>query len=114
MSSEWKTTTLGVVSTWMSGGTPKKDVMAYWNGDIPWISANSMHSTRYSDSGLRITQEGLNSGSRLAPKDSVLLLVRGGALHNRIPVGIATHYVAFNQDVKALVAKQAVYSGPQF
>jgi type I restriction enzyme, S subunit len=85
MSSEWKKTTLGGVSTWMSGGTPKKDVLAYWNGDIPWISANSMHGTRYSDSDLRITQSGLENGSRLAPPKTVLLLVRGGALHNRIP-----------------------------
>jgi type I restriction enzyme S subunit len=110
MSSEWKVTTLGEVTNWRSGGTPKKDIPAYWNGNIPWISANSMYSTRYFDSDLRITHDGLVNGSRLAPKDSILLLVRGGALHNRIPVGIATRDVAFNQDVKALVAKQEMMS----
>ena len=110
MSSEWRTTTLGEVTDWRSGGTPKKDTPAYWGGDIPWISANSMYGTRYSDSDLRITHDGLVNGSRLAPKDSILLLVRGGALHNRLPVGIATRGVAFNQDVKALVAKQEVIS----
>ena len=110
MSSEWRTTTLGEVTDWRSGGTPKKDTPAYWGGDIPWISANSMYGTRYSDSDLRITHDGLVNGSRLAPKDSILLLVRGGALHNRLPVGIATRDVAFNQDVKALVAKQEVIS----
>ena len=110
MSSEWRLTTLGEVTDWRSGGTPKKDTPTYWNGDIPWISANSMYGTRYSDSDLRITQDGLVNGSRLAPKDSILLLVRGGALHNRLPVGIATRDVAFNQDVKALVPKQDVMS----
>ena len=105
MSSEWQLTTLGAVTTWMSGGTPTKDDAKYWGGDIPWISANSMHSTRYSKSELRLTAEGLACGSRMAPKDTVLLLVRGGALHNRIPVGIAERDVAFNQDVKAIVAK---------
>src|SRR3989338_2168829 len=110
MSSEWRTTTLGEVTDWRSGGTPKKDTPAYWGGDIHWISANSMYGTRYSDSDLRITHDGLVNGSRLAPKDSILLLVRGGALHNRLPVGIATRDVAFNQDVKALVAKQEVIS----
>ncbi|HQS02318.1 MAG: hypothetical protein B7Y07_06270 [Halothiobacillus sp. 24-54-40] len=105
MSSEWVSTTLGELTSWMSGGTPKKDVAAYWGGDIPWVSANSMHGTRYADSDLRITYQGLVNGSRLAPKGSVLLLVRGGALHNRVPVGIATRDLAFNQDVKALVAK---------
>ena len=33
------------------------------------------------------------------------MLVRGGALHNKIPVGITTREVTFNQDVKALVPK---------
>jgi len=94
----------------MSGGTPKKDVPIYWNGDIPWISANSMQGSRFQDSDLKITAEGLSNGSRLAPVESVLLLVRGGALHSRIPVGIATREVAFNQDVKAIVAKPGVIS----
>jgi type I restriction enzyme S subunit len=105
MSSEWQITSLGALTNWMSGGTPKKDEPKYWNGDIPWISANSMHGSRYTDSDLRLTVEGLNSGSRLAPRSSVLLLVRGGALHSRIPVGMAMRDVAFNQDVKALVPK---------
>ncbi|MBR7793572.1 restriction endonuclease subunit S [Undibacterium sp. FT147W] len=110
MSSEWKEMTLGDVTQWHSGGTPKKDVAKYWNGDIPWISANSMHGTRFYDSELKITSDGLNNGSRLASKDSVLLLVRGGALHNRLPVGIAMRDVAFNQDVKSLVADPKILS----
>ena len=105
MASSWQETTLGAVTTWSSGGTPKKDDPRFWGGDIPWISANSMHSTRFSESDLRLTEQGLESGSRLASKDSVLLLVRGGALHKRIPVGIAMRDLAFNQDVKALVAR---------
>lgn len=110
MSSEWKDLTLGDVTTWSSGGTPKKDVKEYWNGDIPWISANSMYGTRFSESELKITEAGLKNGSRLAEKDSILLLVRGGALHSRIPVGIATRDVAFNQDVKSLRAKEEFIS----
>lgn len=99
----WSVTNLGRITKWLSGGTPKKDVTEYWGGDIPWISANSMHSTRIADSELKITHSGLAAGSRIAPKDSILLLVRGGALHNRLPIGIATRDVAFNQDVKALI-----------
>ena len=105
MSSEWIATTLGAVSTWTSGGTPKKDEPSFWDGDIPWISASSMHATRFSDSELKITEAGLKDGSRLAPKDAVLLLVRGSTLHSRMPVGIALREVAFNQDVKAITAK---------
>ena len=64
-----------------------------------------MGGSRYSNSDLKITKLGLESGSRLALKGSILLLVRGSTLHNRIPVGIAVRDVAFNQDVKAIRVK---------
>jgi type I restriction enzyme S subunit len=67
-----------------------------------------MKSTRLADSDLKITETGLASGSRLADRDSVLLLVRGSELHKRIPMGIAGRPVAFNQDVKALKAKEGL------
>src|SRR5438105_8343980 len=100
--SNWEIKKLGEITSWFSGGTPKKDEPTYWNGDIPWISANSMVGTRYYTSDLKITAEGLKNGSRLAPQDALLLLVRGGALHTKIPVGIARRPLAFNQDVKAI------------
>lgn len=104
MSDDWSEVTLGSVTAWLSGGTPNKATSSFWNGDIPWISANSMYGSRFYDSDLRVTESGLSAGSRLAPTYSVLLLVRGGALHNRLPVGIACRNLAFNQDVKALIA----------
>lgn len=103
MSADWSEVTLGSVTTWLSGGTPNKGTPSFWNGDIPWISANSMYGTRFYDSDLKITESGLSAGSRLAPTNSILLLVRGGALHNRLPVGMACRDLAFNQDVKALI-----------
>ena len=106
MSAEWKEFRLGYITEWASGGTPSKKNANFWNGTIPWISASSMASNRYDDSNLKITPEGLKTGSRLAEKDSILLLVRGSALHKRIPVGIATSDVSFNQDVKSIIAKE--------
>ncbi len=61
-----------------------------------------MDGNRYNDSKLKITDLGLANGSRIALKDSILLLVRGSILHQKIQVGIALRDVAFNQDVKAL------------
>lgn len=87
----------------MSGGTPPKMETKYWGGNIPWISAKSMIGNKYFDSDLKLTEEGLKKGSKLAPIDSVLLLVRGSMLHQKIPVGIVTKPVAFNQDVKAII-----------
>lgn len=106
MGSEWITTTLGEVTNWSSGGTPKKSDDSFWNGNIPWISASSMEGHLYSSSKHKITYDGLKDGSRLAPKDSILLLVRGSILHQKIQVGLAASDLAFNQDVKCLIPKK--------
>jgi type I restriction enzyme S subunit len=99
----WEQHKLGQRTSWQSGGTPSKNNKNYWNGSIPWISAASMHSDYAAKSKLNITEDGLKNGSKLATKDSILLLVRGSMLFKRIPVCIATRDVAFNQDVKSVV-----------
>ncbi len=58
-----------------------------------------------SSSPLSITQEGLESGSRLASDGDILLLVRGSGLFNDIPINVVRGEVSFNQDVKAIRAK---------
>jgi type I restriction enzyme, S subunit len=100
---EWETKRLGDITTWSSGGTPPKDNPLFWNGDIPWISASSMRGLLYSDSELKLTQAGLKKGSKLATKGTLLLLVRGSMLFNKIPIGVVSKDVAFNQDVKSIV-----------
>ena len=106
----WKEASLGEFTKWGSGGTPSKANETYWNGDIPWISAISMRGTRYNDSVLRITESGLKAGSRLAPKNSLLLLVRGSMLFKKIPVGIVERDVSFNQDVKSIIPDEQISS----
>lgn len=98
----WVVKKLGELTSWASGGTPPKDNLSYWNGNIPWISASSMRGLEYSDSELKITNEGLKKGSKLAKKGSLLILVRGSMLFNKIQIGIVTKDVSFNQDVKSI------------
>jgi type I restriction enzyme S subunit len=100
---EWEVKKLGEITSWSSGGTPPKDNPLFWNGDIPWISASSMRGIVYSDSELKITNVGLIKGSKLARKGTLLILVRGSMLFNKIPIGIVSKDVAFNQDVKSIV-----------
>jgi len=107
---DWITKNIGQVTNWKSGGTPRLNNPQYWNGNIPWISASSMKTPWLSESERRITPAGLEAGSNLAPKDSVLLLVRGSELHKRIPIGVAMKEVAFNQDVKSLLTKDGLRS----
>ena len=102
---EWKTYKLGDLVNLYSGGTPNKSKAGYWGGSIPWISAKSMYEDFLSTSDLFITESGLKAGSKLAKKDTILLLTRGSGLFNRIPVCWTERDLAFNQDVKNIVSK---------
>ncbi|WP_284358320.1 restriction endonuclease subunit S, partial [Elizabethkingia anophelis] len=51
-------------------------------------------------------EAGLLKGSKLAKKGSLLILVRGSMLFNKIPIGIVSKNVAFNQDVKSIVVNE--------
>ena len=61
-----------------------------------------MKSEVIETSDLSITEEGLIHGSKIAPKGSLLLLVRGSGLFNGIPVCYLENAVAYNQDVKCI------------
>ncbi|MEC5185891.1 type I restriction enzyme S subunit [Cryobacterium sp. MP_3.1] len=60
---------------------------------------------RVDSSEKMVTQESIGNGTRIAPSGSTLVLVRGMSLLEEIRTVHATREVAFNQDVKALVAK---------
>ena len=93
---------LGELAKFESGGTPSKKEERYWNGTIPWISAKTLVGDAVSKSDLCITKQGLDAGSKLAPKGSLLLLTRGSGLFKRIPLAIAEKDVAYNQDIKCI------------
>lgn len=107
--SEWKEYKLGELTDWFSGGTPSKDNANYWQGIIPWISAKTMTWHMVSTSELNISDEGLKNGSRLANANDILLLVRGSGLFNDIPICLVKKPVSFNQDIKAIRAKDIKY-----
>ncbi|MBI5439172.1 MAG: restriction endonuclease subunit S [Nitrosomonadales bacterium] len=100
---DWEASTIGKNSKWMSGGTPRRNNAKFWSGTIPWISGSTLKSAEISTSDQFLTTEAVSAGSKMAPVDSTLLLVRGSALHNEIRAGLVVLPVAFNQDVKALV-----------
>lgn len=94
---------LAQLSDILSGGTPSKRVPEYWDGEIPWISAKTMKTSRISTSDLFISKDGLAKGSKIAPQGSVLILTRGSELFNRVPICFVEEDVAFNQDVKCII-----------
>lgn len=108
----WTDTPLSELAIFTSGGTPRKSVQDYWDGDIPWISASSMGKIRITDSDRKLTRLGAANGTRIARAGTTLILVRGMSLLEEIRVGSPVRDVAFNQDVKALTALPTI--DPQF
>lgn len=108
MAGEWRETTLGEVTDFLSGGTPSKDRADYWAGSVPWVSAKDMKRFRLDDAEDHVSEEAVANGTRLVPAGSVLLLARGMTLLNDLPICVISRPMTFNQDVKALRPKPHV------
>ena len=110
MPASWRPRPIADLCDIWSGGTPRKAEKAYWTGDIPWVSGKDLKSASLDDAADHASAAGVAAGSRLAPADAVLLLVRGMGLAKDLPVAQITRPMAFNQDVKALVSR-STFSG---
>jgi type I restriction enzyme M protein len=97
------------------GGTPKSDVGAYWNGDVPWATLvdlpasdfiTEIHSTKRT-----ITEKGLReSSAKMMPVNSVIVSTRatiGRIAINRVPL-------ATNQGFKNIVVKDLTRANPEY
>ncbi|WP_416463505.1 restriction endonuclease subunit S [Sphingomonas sp. VDB2] len=104
----WEIKTLLELCTISSGGTPRKSVAEYWNGDLPWVSGKDLKKPTLDDAIDHISAEGAAAGSKIAPADAVLILVRGMGLAKDLPVARISRPMAFNQDLKALISKGEV------
>jgi len=108
----WRQTTLGgALAKSEGGGTPPRDVEAYWNGDIPWASVKDVVKGEGSTPEETITPTGLtNSTSKLIPAGTNIFAARMG-------VGAVVRYpfpVAINQDLMALTPSPALDPGYLF
>lgn len=102
----WEDKRLDDICTFSSGGTPSKQNDNFWNGDIPWVSGRDMKSTQLSDTFLHISQRAIDEGSsRIAPKGTLLTLVRGMGLAHGAQVTELMVPSAFNQDIKGIHLK---------
>lgn len=104
----WQDKALAECAVFRSGGTPNKGRPEYWGGDIPWVSSGEMSTQFITDTSLRITEAGLAAGSRLVPAGTMFVVVRGMSLAKEFRVSYATRDMAFNQDLKALTAKDGI------
>ena len=70
--------TLGECFTWGSGGTPRRSVPAYYNGDIPWAVIGDLNDGPVDTTRSSISLAGLeNSSAKWVAQGSVLLAMYG-------------------------------------
>lgn len=99
----WGIQKLKRIATFSGGGTPSRDNLAFWNGDIPWISPKDMKSEEITTAEECITTLGLHSSTtNIVKPNTVIIVVRSGILRHTIPVAITKTEVALNQDMKAI------------
>ena len=98
---QWREVTLGDIAELLSGGTPSTSRSDYWDGLVPWVSAKDLKQLRLYETEDHVTPAGVENGTRMVPKNTVLILVRGMTLLNDVPIAITQRPMTFNQDIKA-------------
>jgi type I restriction enzyme S subunit len=106
---DWGLKRLKRIAEFRGGGTPSKENLDYWKGDIPWVSPKDMKVSVVVDTEDTITAQAVReSATKLVPKGAVLLVVRSGILVHSIPVALAGRDVTLNQDLKALIPSSVI------
>lgn len=98
----WSKSKLKYAASFISGGTPSKAVLAYWDGDVPWASSKDLKAEKISDTGDHITDKAVEDGAGLINVGDLMIVVRGMILAHTFPVTKALRPMAINQDLKAV------------
>ena len=102
----WGLKRLKRIVEFRGGGTPSKDNLDYWHGDILWVSPKDMKMSVVIDTEDKITPQAVReSATKLVPAGAVLLVVRSGILMHSIPVALSGRKLTLNQDLKALIPR---------
>ena len=100
MKAGWQTKALGDVCQVIGGGTPSKDKVTYYNGDIPWATVRDMRSEVISKTECSITKEAVKSSStNIIPGGNVVIATRVGLGK----VCLLAQDTAINQDLRGIV-----------
>ncbi|CAJ7233751.1 type I restriction enzyme specificity protein [Burkholderia pseudomallei] len=107
----WRISPLKYLVSLKSGGTPSKDNLDYWDGDVPWASAKDLKTDALADTIDHITSFAVDSGNAdLVPAGTILVVVRGMILARAFPVTEASVPMAINQDLKGIVPRKDLLS----
>ena len=99
---DWEVKKLGEIANVGSGGTPDRKNLAYWNGDIPWVTTSQIDFNQISKAEEFITKLGLtNSSAKLFDKNTLLMAMYGQG-KTRGKVAILGIQAAINQACAAI------------
>jgi type I restriction enzyme, S subunit len=85
------------------GGTPSRDVAAYFTGTIPWLTSKDMRGDYISDTQEHVTEGAVaNSATHVVPVGSILVVVKSKVLMHRLPVAISLVPLCHGQDIKSI------------
>ena len=102
----WMWTTLGVIGTWQSGGTPSRSNKSYYGGNIPWLKTGDLNDGYIAHIPEFITEEAVvNSSAKLNPVGSVLIAMYGATIGK---LGILTFPATTNQACCACIEYDAI------
>jgi type I restriction enzyme S subunit len=92
----------------VGGGTPSRDVVEYYKGEIPWFTVKDFSGALYEYTAQEFITEAAveQSATNLIPANNIIIATRmglGRAFINSVPIAI-------NQDLKALFLKENLNS----
>ena len=96
-------TPLTTVARVVAGSTPSMTDPALWGGNRPWASGKDLKARYLKDTEDKLTEKGWELAT-VAPKGATLVVVRGMILAHTLPVVRCEQDIAFNQDLRALIA----------
>ena len=102
----WSTGSILRQADLLSGGTPKTDVAAYWNGDLPWASAKDVSQCGEAflvSTERTITKLGVDESSTKIIPELATVVVARGATTGRLTM--FAHAMAMNQTCYGLRSK---------
>ena len=105
---EWEEKKLGEIGEISSGGTPNRNNVNFWNGNIPWVSTSLIDFNTIYQVLETITEEGLKkSSAKLFPKNSVLMAMYGQG-KTRGKVAILGIEASTNQACACIIPKKSL------
>ena len=103
----WRAGKIGDLFESWGGHTPSKSNASYWGTGVPWVSSRDVKEARLASSTHSVTRKAIaQTGLRICPPGSVLVVVRSGILAHTLPVAVTELPVTINQDLKAFYSDE--------